>query len=188
MRYVVDRARSDVSFQASHLMFSSVAGKFAEFSGEVHLEPTAPPDLPQLMEDGGFVEIIVASLDAGMGQTANDRALCAMEAGQFPVMKCVVAGPWALSSNSSGHTTVLGRVLIRDVELDVHFQVAADPRPSADRDEVTLRATAELDRFAFGVCPSWPSVSLGRTVTLQAVLVATPEREEPPDGPTGKAS
>merc|ERR1712070_1036187 len=85
-------------------------------------------------------------------------------------MTCRLIDPPLQSKEMLGEEqTIQGRVCILGVEMQVPFRISLI---CADRDFVELHATASINRFDFGICPYWPTFTLGKDLTLDAVLVA----------------
>merc|ERR1711924_311804 len=106
-----------------------------------------------------------------------------LEASKFPHMKFHGLS-WEkgdISRNSIvADYKAKGLVTVRDVEREVEFRVKVVPDTLFDEDEKKLKINvkAEIDRFDFKVMSWCPSFQVGRTILLDADIVAELVRKE----------
>jgi len=172
MKYVVDPAHSSVGFDVWHAPWSTINGTFSEFAGEFSFSPTG-----QFSETGSFLNVKVASLDAGKGNLGNSRVISTMEADKFPWMGYTPVGPLSPENAwiSGKAYTTRGLVAIRGEKNEVDFRVTFDANGLPGAKVLKLTVVATMDRFAFDICTSWSEWAVGAELTIKATLVANLE-------------
>jgi len=171
VHYRIDPANSNISFEVTHLMWSTVKGAFSNFSAIVHLVPPSVGGSSEnswSFEEGSQLNIAVSSLSTDMGSLADGRVTSTMEADKYPWMSCSLEGPIV----QKGKTLVAnGRVTIREASQVVPFRVEVDPACKLGDERLKLVVKASMDRYELDVCPSWPTAALARELKMTAFLV-----------------
>ncbi len=141
--YDLDQAHSTVEFVARHLMISKVRGRFASFSGSVHVA-----EVPE--ESSVEVTIDAASVDTNQDQRdAHLRTPDFLDVETYPTL--------SFKSTSvafeGDHWKVTGDLTLRDVTrpvvLDVEFE-GANTTPWGTQ-AVAFEASTEIDREDWGL-------------------------------------
>jgi polyisoprenoid-binding protein YceI len=134
-RYRIDTGRSTVAFRSRHLFgLATVRGTFTIRTGVVDVaEPLA--------ESAVHVDIDAASFHTGNDHRDGDvRSARFLDADRHPVL--------TFRTEAVDATTLTGVLGVRDVQRPVTVPVElADVSPGA----FTVRATARIDRTAFGI-------------------------------------
>lgn len=139
-RYAVEPASSSVKFRVRHLLVNRVHGEFKRFSGEFEHEPGRPASWT------AKVSIEAASIDTGIAK--RDKHLRSEDflfVSSHPAITFVSS---KAEPREDGRFTLSGTVTIRGVERPATLEV--EPMPTEGR-APRFRATAVVDRFAFGV-------------------------------------
>jgi polyisoprenoid-binding protein YceI len=162
--WVIDPGHSSLAFEARHMVFTRMRGRFRSFSGELHIA-----DEPA--ESRVEVSIVSASLD-----TTNDAADQSLKSDRFldverfPTLDFMSAGIHHVEGN---RWQVNGTLTIRDVScpmpLDVSFEGAV-PAGRVARAKAAFVATGEFDRRDFGMDFNLPIPSGGWVVGNQVRL------------------
>jgi len=128
-------------------------------------------------ETGSFLQVKVASLDAGQGNFGNKRVISTMEADKFPWMGYTPVGTLSPENAwiSGKAYTARGLVAIRGMKKEVDFQVTFDANGLPGAKVLKLTVVATMDRFDFDICSGWPSFTVGAELTIKATLVANLE-------------
>ncbi len=142
--YAIDKAHTNVEFVARHLMITKVRGRFAEFSGTVHIA-----EVPE--ESWVEVSIDAASVDTNEPQRDTHlRSADFLDVEHYPHLtfrstkvELVDGSRWKVT----GDLTIRGTT--RPVVLDVEFD-GAETTPWGTR-AVAFSATTEIDREEFGL-------------------------------------
>jgi polyisoprenoid-binding protein YceI len=133
--YTIDTSASKISFATRHMFgLGAVHGVFPIRSGSVDVADPAGDSRLR-------VEVEVAGVDSGNpGRDKQVRAKGLLDAGTYPLM--VFAG----GVGEGG--TLAGNLTVRDVTKPLTLRVL---EISAQPGSFTARATATVDRYAFGV-------------------------------------
>eukprot|EP00933_Yihiella_yeosuensis_P055731 TRINITY_DN54629_c0_g1_i1.p1 TRINITY_DN54629_c0_g1~~TRINITY_DN54629_c0_g1_i1.p1 ORF type:complete len:171 (+),score=29.41 TRINITY_DN54629_c0_g1_i1:73-585(+) len=166
MKYTIDSDSSEIGFQVTHLMWSSVEGRFEKCKGELHFGSEGTT-----LEEQSFIDIESASFESNMGSTAKASVTSTVEVEKFPIWSYKLEGLSQLPSAGEAFP-VKGRVSIRGIEKEVDFTASFDPNTSPGQSLIKLKVEGKIDRFAFDVCSSWPSMTVAKEVTLKAQIVA----------------
>lgn len=169
-KWRVARGPSAVGFKVSHLVFSSVEGRFTHFAGTVELPGE---DLEEARIEA---EIEVASIYTG--HQDRDRHLVSDEflhAADFPRIRFA-----SRSVRRTGPETyeIVGALTIRGVTREIVLAAeSAGRRETAAGPRLDFRATGSLDRRDYGLV--WNRIWDGRAVlgdrveiTLEIALLA----------------
>ncbi|MGA2522160.1 MAG: YceI family protein [Acidimicrobiales bacterium] len=141
--YDLDQAHSAVEFVARHLMITKVRGRFAQFSGSLHVA--------EVPEDSSVeVTIDAASVDTNQDQRDTHlRSADFLDVENHPTLsfkstKVELDGDaWKVT----GDLTIVGTT--RPVVLDVEFD-GANTTPWGTK-AIAFTATTEIDREAWGL-------------------------------------
>lgn len=144
-RWNIDTTHSGIHFSVRHMVFAKVRGRFADWSGLVHLDPADPT--------GGRVEVAIeaASIDTGVtDRDAHLRSADFFDVERFPQIRFRST---RVEANDGGELRVHGALTIRDVTRDVVLEarvLGAGKDPWGNR-RVAFQAEASLDRREFGL-------------------------------------
>jgi len=140
----VDPSHSSVAFSVRHLMITNVRGRFAKFSGTVHVGDTP---------EASSVEVAIdaASIDTGHEERdAHLRSADFLDVERYPT---VGFRSTRVEQVGEDRLRVTGDFTIRDVTrqvvLDVRYEGAANDPWGNSR--AAFSASAEIDREDFGV-------------------------------------
>ena len=109
----IDPAHTDISFSATHMMVTTVRGKFHSVGGEVALDETDPP--------ASRAEITIDAASISTGFAARDQHLRSpdfLDVQQFPAIRFVTTRIAALSDE---RFRIDGELTIRDASRPVTF-------------------------------------------------------------------
>lgn len=142
--YDLDQAHSTVEFVARHLMISKVRGRFAGFSGSVHIA-----EVPE--ESSVEVTIDASSVDTSQEQRdAHLRSGDFLDVETYPTLGFKST---SVALDGDNQWKVTGALTIRDttrpVVLDVEFE-GANTTPWGTQ-AVGFSAATEIDREEFGL-------------------------------------
>lgn len=144
-RWQVDHAHSSVGFEVDHLAFSTVAGRFNQFSGTFETDD----------KTGALVKVSgdVVADSINTDEPKRDKHLRSpdfFDVQKFPKLSFVAD---ALKAPKGGSESGKARLTIRDVTKDVTFNfknrgTAKDPWGNM---KAAWEATAEINRKDFGL-------------------------------------
>jgi polyisoprenoid-binding protein YceI len=142
--YDLDQAHTSVEFVARHLMISKVRGRFADFSGSVHIA-----EVPE--ESSVEVTINAASVDTNQDQRdAHLRSGDFFDVEKYPTLRFQST---SVALEGDNQWKVTGDLTVRDatrpVVLDVEFE-GANTTPWGTQ-AVAFSASTEIDREEFGL-------------------------------------
>lgn len=145
----IDPSHSAVAFSARHLMVAKVRGRFAKFSGALHVD-----EVPE--RSWAEVEIEAASIDTGEPtRDAHLRSPDFLDVEHYPVLRFKTAG---LERTAGAQFRLTGELTIREathpIALDVTYEGATTDPWGGTRAAFT--ATTEIDREEFGI--TWNQV------------------------------
>jgi polyisoprenoid-binding protein YceI len=162
--WIIDAGHSSLAFEARHMVFTRMRGRFRSFSGELRIADE--PD-----ESRVEVSIVAASVD-----TTNDAADQSLkgerflDVERFPTLHFVSS---EIHHVEGDRWEVGGTLTIRDISrpitLDVTFEGAV-PAGRAARAKAAFVARAEFDRRDFGMDFNLPIPSGGWIVGNQVRL------------------
>ena len=143
--WTIDSSHSEVGFEVTHMMISTVQGNFGEFSGQIELDGKS--NVKSLTG-----EVNVASVDTNDakrdGHLQQDDFFAAA---QFP--KMAFQSTKVKGSHEKGYS-VEGELTIRDITKTVTLTLAPFKGPITDgwgNTRVATVATTEINRQDFGV-------------------------------------
>jgi len=162
--WTVDSSHSEVGFEVTHMMISTVEGSFGEFSGAIEVNKKG-----KLTALNG--EVNISSVDTNDAKRdAHLQADDFFDAASFPKMTFV--SQQIKGSHDKGYT-VEGDLTIRDVTKTVTLDLASFKGPITDgwgNTRVATVATTEINRQDFGV--SWSaSLDSGGLVVSDEVQI-----------------
>ncbi|MBI4730086.1 MAG: YceI family protein [Acidobacteria bacterium] len=140
----IDPAHSAATFSARHLMVAKVRGRFAKFSGALHVD-----EVPE--RSSAEVEIEATSIDTGEpSRDAHLRSPDFLDVERYPVLRFKTAG---LERAAGARFRLTGELTIREavrpVVLDVTYEgTVTDPWGGT---RAAFTATTEIDREEFGI-------------------------------------
>ncbi|WP_042382381.1 YceI family protein [Streptacidiphilus melanogenes] len=139
-RYVIDAPRSEITFTTKHLFgLGTVRGSFRLRSGTVALaEPLT----------GTHVDAVADAASFATGNRNRDRQVLSkalLDTENYPDIVFRAAGA---ELDQAGTWALQGRLTAHGVDAPVTFTVT---RAEVDGDEITVEATAIVDRYAHGV-------------------------------------
>lgn len=155
-RYVVDPDHTAITFQMSHLGFSTFHGRFSSYRFEIDFDP-------EDIEDARVrVEIDAASIDTG--SVTRDRHARdfpdLLNVEEFPVITFVSTD---VELTSAETVRLTGDLTIRDITRPVTFDVRLNARGvtplSQGLEVIGLTATGVVDRTEFGMGFAAPAVT-----------------------------
>ena len=160
----IDSSHSDVGFEVTHMMISTVQGNFGEFSGNIDVDKKG-----KLTSLSGDVNI--ASVDTNDAKRdAHLQQDDFFSAASFP--KMTFASTKIKGSHEKGYT-VTGDLTIRDVTKSVTLDLTPFKGPITDgwgNTRVATVATTEINRQEFGV--TWSaSLDSGGLVVSDEVAI-----------------
>ncbi len=145
MTWQIDKAHTDVSFSARHMMVSTVRGHFRDVEGELEFDPS------DLTAARLRVTIPVASVDTREEKRdAHLRSADFFDAEQFPTMTYVSRQVTALGGDRyrvAGDLTIRGTT--HPVDLDVTLN-GIQPSPMGGR-SAGFEAEGRISRKDFGL-------------------------------------
>jgi polyisoprenoid-binding protein YceI len=160
----IDSSHSDVGFEVTHMMISTVQGNFGEFSGNIDVDKKGK--LTSLSGD-----VSIASVDTNDAKRdAHLQQDDFFSAASFP--KMTFASTKIKGSHEKGYT-VTGDLTIRDVTKSVTLDLTPFKGPITDgwgNTRVATVATTEINRQEFGV--TWSaSLDSGGLVVSDEVAI-----------------
>ncbi len=164
----IDPTHSTIEFSTKHMMFTTVRGRFKEFSGQLHLDREAP--------DTSWAEVRVqaASLDTGApDRDGHLRSADFFDAESHPEIVFRSTESIGATPEEGTRFRVSGDLTIADttepVTLDVLFQGRGQDPWGKER--VGFQASCEIDRRDWGL--KW-----NQALETGGVLVANKVRIE----------
>ena len=176
--YDLDQAHTSVEFIARHLMISKVRGRFADFSGSVHIA-----EVPE--ESSVEVTIDASSVDTSQEQRdAHLRSGDFLDVEKYPTLRFKST---SVALEGDNQWKVTGDLTVRDatrpVVLDVEFE-GANTTPWGTQ-AVAFSASTEIDRDEFGLTYNQAletgGVVVGKKVRIELNVEAI-LRQEPQEG------
>lgn len=166
----LDKAHTQISFSAKHMMVTTVRGQFHDVDGTIELDEADPT------RSRGSFRVATASVDTNFGaRDAHLRSPDFFDAEAFPT---ITFESTTIESVGKDRYKVTGDLTIRDVTKPATFDVELDgivPGMSGAR-HAGLSATAKLDRDAWGL--NW-NVALeqggwlvGKEIKLEIAIAA----------------
>jgi polyisoprenoid-binding protein YceI len=161
-RYRLDPARSTVTFRTRHLLgLGAVSGTMAVTGGEITVDPAVPH---------ATVTALLSAATFDTGSRARDRDVRAakfLDTGTYPHITFRAAA----LTRSAGRWMLAGELTVRDVTSPVTLAIASvEPAGAGFR----ARATARIDRYAFGVTAAKGMAARYLDITLTAVAAPAP--------------
>ncbi len=141
----LDLAHSNLGFSVRHMVVSKVRGRFAKYSGAIHLDDD---DLTRSVAD---VTIDAASIDTGVEQRDNHlRSADFFDVERFPELRFQTKRIEALGEE---RYRVVGDLTIRDATREVALDVEYGGRGKDPwgNERVGFVARGSLDRKDFGL-------------------------------------
>ncbi len=155
-----DPAHSGVDFSISHLTISKVRGHFNLTGGEVVW------DEKDITKSKVNITIAVDSVDTQNSQRDADlKSEKFFETAKFPTGTFVSTSV----AKTSGGLTINGNLTVHGITKPVTLTVEGPNGPVTGMDKkqhTGFSATTTLDRFAFGLAPSYPESAVGKEVKL----------------------
>ena len=160
----IDSSHSDVGFEVTHMMISTVQGNFGEFSGNIEVDKKGK--LTSLSGD-----VSISSVDTNDAKRdAHLQQDDFFAAASFP--KMTFTSTKVKGSHEKGYT-VTGDLTIRDVTKSVTLDLTPFKGPITDgwgNTRVATVATTEINRQEFGV--TWSaSLDSGGLVVSDEVAI-----------------
>lgn len=141
----IDTTHSGIHFSVRHMVFAKVRGRFTDWSGAIHLDPTHPA------RSGVEVEIQAGSIDTGVAdRDSHLRSPDFLDVERFPTLRFrskEIEEAGGDRYRITGDLTIRG--VTREVVLDVEYAGQAKD-PWGNR-RAAFTATASLDRGDFGL-------------------------------------
>jgi polyisoprenoid-binding protein YceI len=138
--YLIDQARSEVSFTVSHLRFAKVRGVFGRFNGSLNFDTANPSSLQ------ANARIDVQSLETG--NLFRDDALLKKKYFEANLYPYITFTSKEVQSTTDGKIAITGDLKIRDVVKTITFEATHTNLPN---NRVRFEATTRLNRHEFGV-------------------------------------
>ncbi len=144
----IDPAHSSIEFAVKHMMFTTVRGRFKEFSGTIRADETNPDQ--SVVE----VEIAAASIDTGSAdRDAHLRSADFLDVENHPAITFRSRRVEGAHKQEGDRFTLTGELTIRattlEVTLDCQFEgIGKDPWGGT---RAGSRATGRLDRRDWGL-------------------------------------
>lgn len=164
----VDPTHSTIEFSTKHMMFTTVRGRFKEFSGQLHLDREAP--------DSSWVEVTVqtASIDTGTpDRDGHLRSADFFDAENHPAITFRSSETIGAQPEEGARFRVAGDLAIGDTTEPVVFDVLFQGRGTdpGGNELVGFQASCEIDRRDWGL--KW-----NQALETGGVLVANKVRIE----------
>jgi len=170
--WVIDPAHSTVEVVARHMVIAKVRGRFARFSGKIHVADT-PKD--------SSVEFVI---DAASIHTADEKRDEHLRSGDFletDKYPEVTFRSTSIEAGKKGHWSVTGDLTVRDVTRPVTVDVELEGVGSAyGGPRAVFTSEIEVDREDFGL--TWNmaleagGVLVGRQLKIELNIQAVPEQ------------
>lgn len=144
-RWEIDGEHSELRFSLSHIVVSSIAGRFRSWGGEMLFDPD---DLPRTQIQ---VWVDVASIDTGSAERdAHVRSAEFMDAERFPRALFVSTD---VAPRAEGVAAVTGRLHLHGTTRLIDVKVVAQGTWPDDRGRLRARyaVTGTIDRQVFGL-------------------------------------
>ncbi len=181
--WTIDPGHSTIEFSTKHMMFTTVRGRFKEFSGELHLDREEP--------DRSWCEVTImtASIDtADPDRDAHLRSADFFAAEAHPEIRFRSKEVMGARPDEGARFRMTGELAIADtvqeVVLDVLFQGRGQDPWGNER--VGFTATTEVDRRDWGL--KWNQVLetggvlVANKVRIEAEVQAVLKGQEEPVG------
>ncbi len=143
--WTLDRAHTQISFSAKHMMVTTVRGTFTDIEGTIELDEAQPT------HSRGAFRVAAASIDTHFGARDDHlRSADFFDVGRYPEIRFVST---AIESRGGDAYRVTGDLTIRDVTRPATFDVTVDgivPGMRGGR-HVGLTARTKLDRTLWGL-------------------------------------
>ena len=143
--WTLDRAHTQISFSAKHMMVTTVRGTFTDVEGTIELDEAEPT------RSHGEFRVAAASIDSNFGaRDAHLRSADFFDVERYPDITFVST---AIEARGGDAYRVTGELTIRDVTRPATFDVSLDgivPGMRGGR-HAGLTARATLDRTLWGL-------------------------------------
>ena len=166
--WTIDPAHSSVELAVKHMMFTTVRGRFKDFTGTIVVDEQNPD------KSTVEVEIAAASLDTGVAdRDGHLRSADFLDTEQFPAITFRSKRVEGAMKQEGDHFRIVGDLTIRgttfEVTLDCVYEgMGKDPWGGT---RAGARATARIDRRDWGL--KW-----NQTLETGGILVANEVRIE----------
>ncbi len=168
--WTIDNSHSSLDFKVRHLMAAKVKGRFAEFSGDIIIDP-------QIEKSSVNVEIKIDSIDThNQDRDTHLKAGDFFDTEQFPTATYKSTNIVQKNQNEflvEGELTIKG--ITKKVDLETEFNgVVQDPWGNS---KAVFSATGSINREDFGL--TWNQtletggVLIGKNIQLEIELEAT---------------
>jgi polyisoprenoid-binding protein YceI len=144
-QWILDAAHSGINFSVRHMLVSKVRGRFAKYSGSVHL------DEDDLTRSTAEAAIDATSIDTGTPQRdAHLRSPDFFDVERFPELRFRST---RVEKIEDGRYRVVGELTIRDVTREVSLEVeyGGKARDPWGNERIGLFAKASIDRKDYGL-------------------------------------
>jgi len=164
--YVVDGAQSNISAKVSILAISSMTAHFPDIAGDAELDPQRMDSMR-----------IAVTLDARSLTVSDDSWRDELvgedffDVAKYPTL-CFSGGRLTMTGERTAQLVgaLTARGVTRPITLDVTFE--RPPSQVADAEPLSISASGQIDREAFGMTAY--QIAVGRTVTIKIQTVLTP--------------
>jgi len=159
--FAIDRERSFLGFEVSHLGFIRVPGCYHDYSGEVEWEDGAPA--PTRID----LKIQVASIDTKLKW--RDEVLRGPEFFDVTRTPQVVFASRSIKALGNGRLEIAGDLTIRGITLPLAFQLGSTSAPSTAGSPKRWRFKGEflVVRLPYGVGAHYAPPFIGELVTIK---------------------
>lgn len=143
--FETDGAHSGIHFSVRHMVVARVRGRFARWTGTIHLDPES------LVRSSVTVHVDAASIDTGVAdRDAHLRSADFLHTQKFPV---IVFESKRVETVDGRRMRVVGDLTLRDVtrELMLDVEYAGSVKDLAGKLRVGFSASGSLDRKDFGL-------------------------------------
>ena len=145
-RYEIDANHTNLGFTAKHMLFTTVRGRFQDFTGYLEVE-----DGDYTTARGEFM-VQLASVESGNDKRDEHlRSADFFDAANHPTM---TFRPTAVRGLGGDRYAVTGDLTIREVTRPVELQVSVEgliPRDAFGKERIALSATGALNRKDWGL-------------------------------------
>lgn len=164
--YIIDPSHSKIGFEVTHLIISSIEGRFKNFIGSLTLEK-------QLFDSKVEVNVEIASIDTAENDRDNHlRSSDFFDSEKFPQMNFTSTS----FAGSPEFLKVKGKLTIKGITRDIVFEarLSKEITDPWGKKRVAISGTAQINRQDFGL--SWnKTIEAGQVVGDQVTILIKAE-------------
>lgn len=164
--YIIDPSHSKIGFEVTHLIISSIEGRFKNFIGSLTLEK-------QLSDSKVEVNVEIASIDTAENNRDNHlKSSDFFDAEKFPQMNFTSTS----FAGSPDFLKVKGKLTLKGITRDVVFDasISKEITDPWGKKRVAISGTTQINRQDFGL--SWnKTIEAGQVVGDQVTILIKAE-------------